>query len=346
MTKQTVRLLLLLGVTLAGYSLARILNWEHADSNPVYGVSVLVLLAIGLYGSTYGIDLAKAREEIRLILAVVTVGVLLKSALIGATIWLLTADIRYLALGVVVAQIDPLSVASILDDPRLSPRAKTILAAWASFDDPMTVILALFITPIVAQAAGVEVVDGAGSSWYGASGYILTTLTNIVFAGAGLLLWKFAAARPETIRTSLLAVLGAVAVWGRWMLGFALIGLFYRPDIGRFIPAAVNLALMLSAFASGLILVDGVSIMHGVLLGIAAFGSQVLIGWLLTIRLNRQDQLHLSFAQQNGITAIILGLLIEQQFPGTVAVVVPAIFTVNVLHLLSNSVIDRRTAPL
>jgi hypothetical protein len=42
------------------------------------------------------------------------------------------------------------------------------------------------------------------------------------------------------------------------------------------------------------------------------------------------------------ITAIILPLRLEPTFPGTVAVVAPAIFVINVLHFTGNRLIDRR----
>ncbi len=57
-------------------------------------------------------------------------------------------DVKYLILGIVVAQIDPLSVASILRNPKMSIRVKSILAAWSSFDDPITVLLSLYFSII------------------------------------------------------------------------------------------------------------------------------------------------------------------------------------------------------
>jgi hypothetical protein len=38
----------------------------------------------------------------------------------------------------------------------------------------------------------------------------------------------------------------------------------------------------------------------------------------------------------------VLALALEPSLPGTVAVVVPAIVTINVLHLVSNGIIGRR----
>jgi hypothetical protein len=53
------------------------------------------------------------------------------------------------------------------------------------------------------------------------------------------------------------------------------------------------------------------------------------------------DRWHISFAQQNGLTAIILALLFEPVHPGTVAIVAPAIIVVNGLHALVNKGFDK-----
>ncbi|HEY0664362.1 MAG TPA: cation:proton antiporter, partial [Thiobacillaceae bacterium] len=115
---------------------------------PAYLIGTAILLAIGLYGSTYAIDVASARHDRKLILTAVTVGVLVKAALIGSVVALAWQDPLFLLLGVVVAQIDPLSVAALMADERMSPRAKTILAAWSSFDDPITVILTVYVAAL------------------------------------------------------------------------------------------------------------------------------------------------------------------------------------------------------
>ncbi|NUR64455.1 MAG: hypothetical protein HOQ47_01735, partial [Streptomyces sp.] len=54
-----------------------------------------------------------------------------------------------------------------------------------------------------------------------------------------------------------------------------------------------------------------------------------------------RDRVSLSLSQQNGITAIILALLLEPALPQAVAVIAPAILVVNLLHLGSNALRDR-----
>jgi hypothetical protein len=105
---------------------------------------------------------------------------------------------------------------------------------------------------------------------------------------------------------------------------------------------ATHTAFWTAAAALGLILAEGVRIVPGVVLGLAAFGSQVVVGTLINWRSPREDRIDLALGHQNGITAIILALLLEPWFPGTVAVVAPAIVVVNLAHTVSNAVWDRR----
>ncbi|MEU1160409.1 hypothetical protein ABZ372_06185 [Streptomyces sp. NPDC005921] len=94
----------------------------------VFGAGLL--LAVGLYGSTYGIDLKALRADLRGVVAAVTLGVVLKAALITGTMLLVFHRPEALVLGVAVAQIDPLSVAALGRNDRMSPRARSLLPAF------------------------------------------------------------------------------------------------------------------------------------------------------------------------------------------------------------------------
>ncbi|NLT54698.1 MAG: hypothetical protein GXX79_09045 [Actinomycetales bacterium] len=56
------------------------------DGSPGYLLGTSLLLAVGLYGSTYAIDLDEARRDRRLILLAVTLGVLVKAVLVGGVL--------------------------------------------------------------------------------------------------------------------------------------------------------------------------------------------------------------------------------------------------------------------
>ena len=316
-------------------------------AGPWYGILTAVLLAVGLYASTFGIDVREARAHWKVIVLAVTVGVFAKAFLIGGVLVLIFDDPRFWILGIAVAQIDPLSVAALMRDSRMSARAKTILAAWSSFDDPMTVLLAVYVPAlVVAPAAGAEVVGG------GVGGYAVALAQNLALAAAVGVAWWAArrgVANPvwlSAVGYALLAVSFVAAVTWLLMVGLALIGLFLRPrGLDTAVDGAVRVALVAAMVLVGLQLADGVEVadvVAGVALGAAAYGAQVVVAAALTRGLPRLDRLHLALSQQNGITAIILSLLLEPAYPGTVAVVMPAIVTANLLHAAANAALDSR----
>jgi NhaP-type Na+/H+ or K+/H+ antiporter len=349
------QLLQLVVFILSGFVIARAAGIQGLEQASWYLLVVSLLLAIGLYASTYGIDSKEARRHLKIIVSAVTVGVVLKAGIIGGSLAILFHDPFFLILGIAVAQIDPLSVASLMKGSRLSAKAKTILASWASFDDPITVILSLYAPMLVAQLTGSHFGSIGGGSDAGLIVYAEELGLNLVLAGGVLLLWLLIRSRPAKASASfapamlagtvyaLLAASLFISVWYFMMLGIALIGLFLRPPkIAPLIDHAVVWALRAAALLLGLLLVGGVDIWKGIALGVAAYFAQVIVGFLLMRGLPEKDRWHISFAQQNGITAIILALLFEPVHPGTVAIVAPAIIVINGLHWLMNKLVDRR----
>lgn len=338
----------LLGLVIAGVVLAFLAEPGDLGGAAWYGVLTTGLLAVGLYASTYGIVRADARRHVTLIVLAVTVGVFAKAVLIGGSLAAAFGDPMFWIWGIAVAQIDPLSVAALLRGSRMSERAKTILAAWASFDDPMTVLLTLYVPALIVAPRGDAGAIVSGSI----TDYLVGLGVNVGFAlvVAGVW-WAFRRRFASSVLVfvagyALLALSFAVAVAYVLMLGLALIGLVLRPErFDRFGDWAVRVALGAAALLVGVMLGDGIDLVRGVALGGAAFVAQLAVGGLLTHRLPRSDRLYLAFAQQNGITAIILSLLLEPAYPGTVAVVAPAIIVVNSVHAVSNRLLERRLAP-
>ncbi len=341
---------LLLSVTAGCWIIAGSLGVDGVHTTPAYHLFALSLLAIGLYGSTRGIDRAELRKNLRVVLVAVTVGVVGKTALIAAVMYLIDSRPISLVLGVAVAQIDPLSVTATLSR-RMSESAKALLSAWAAFDDPVTVLLVVYLS---AFALGADGAAGGGLSDFG-----MALLLNAGFAAAALCLTLSAKLIPRPSTTAASAVLGAVAavvvggfavlaVTEGLMLGVALSGLFFRPfpRLDDMVGEVFAFALLLGGGALGLVLAGVVGpgsaglLLKGVALGVAAFGAQMLIGWLIALQRPRYDRWCLALSQQNGLTAVVLALLLEADFPGTVAVVAPAIVVTNVLFALGRRWLD------
>lgn len=340
---------------LAGLALAYIFGISDVESQRWYSLAMATLLAIGLYGSTYGISIREARQNLRLILTAVTVGVVVKALLIGAVMSFVLRSPFGFVLGIMVAQIDPLSTAALQKSKHLSHRAKTILAAWSSFDDPVTVILSLYVPVAVAALSGNEwQAIGGTMQDAGIGSYLRETSLNLLFAAMVFVIWRFIRRHADSARYLVLflaavamyvlfAASMSTAIYFFWMLGVAVIGLYMRPPIQKGIDHAVEWALAIAALLLGVLAVGGISWRVGAVLGISTFGSQILVGYILARKLPPGDRIRIALAQQNGITAIILALLFEPYYPNVIATIAPAIITVNFLHAISNRVISMRS---
>ncbi|MEU0520616.1 hypothetical protein [Streptosporangium sp. NPDC006007] len=336
-----------LGAAATGLFVAWAGDVKGVSASPVYLVAVTALLAVGLYGSASGIP-AEAIRDVRRVVVAVTVGVLLKALLIAAVMLAFFPNPASLVLGVAVAQIDPLSVAAMLGHSQMTGRAKALLLAWASFDDPITALLTIYLSVfalrgMTADHAVVRLRPDLGP-------YLLNLGINILFVVAAWLLWRLLKALGLSRRTfgavsvATLVLLVVFAVWQFLMLGVALVGLFYRPPLGRVLDRLINGAFYLAAFALGLLLVGEVRLVQGLTLGVAAFLSQVIVGGVLIAprRMGVTDRVYLALGQQNGITAILLALSLQPVLPEAIPIVAPAILVINVLHIVSNAVWDRR----
>lgn len=334
--------------TIGGLAIAAIFNFHDVENEKWYLLTVATLLAVGLFSSTFGISIADARRHFRLILRAVTIGVILKALIIGAVMSLILRSPLGFILGIIVAQIDPIATAAIMRRGRMSKPAQTIMRAWSSFDDPMTVILSLYVPVLIAAVTGAawEPIRGTMQA-AGISGYAATMGLNLLFAAGMFIFWQLLkrhskATNPFAIVLvavglySLLVGAFSIAVYYFWMLGMAIIGLFMRPPIDKAINFTLHWALSLSAVLLGILLIDGIDVWRGVALGVATYSAQIIVGLLLTRKLPSRDRWHIAFAQQNGITAIILALLFESYYPGTVAIVGPAVLVTNTLHAVAN----------
>jgi NhaP-type Na+/H+ or K+/H+ antiporter len=341
------RAMAMLAAVFAGVGTAALGHFTGVERSAGYALAVTALLGFGLYSSTTGIPLAEFRGQLRTVLLAVTVGVVIKAAIITGLMWLVFRDPGYLVLGIVVAQIDPLAVAALRDGSRMSQRAKALLATWSAFDDPVTVLLTVYVTAFALRARdGWDVGNLVGS---GLLSFALNLLWNVLLAGGVYLAWRAVRTRARARGPLAWALLGlavlvvaGIAVWFGLLLALAVIGLFIRPRLDTVLNRSTQVALLMATFAVGLVLIGGVRPVQALVLGGAAYLAQVVVALLLTLpRRWRGDRVGLALAQQNGMTAVVLALLLEPTFAGTIAIVAPAIVVVNLLHAVCNGVWNR-----
>jgi len=323
-------------VALVGLGVASVIDISDLPRQSYYESFTYALLAIGLYGSVYGIHLEELKNHRKIVLQAVTVGVLLKTVIIGFALYLVTRDAVAFLLGLTVAQIDPLSVANLLKDgaSRLSTRARTILGAWSSFDDPMTVLLSIYVLYFFLPH------NGSGGLLGSILPFFFGLAQNLLFVLVTYFLHRYLKENAMA-QILLLFVCFIVAVTFQWMLGIAIIGLFLRPRIEQ-LSLIISAAFYIAVLLLGFLLVNGVYWVQGLALGIGAVLAQILVGLLLTRNLPRNERLYLAFAQQNGITAMILALFFEKDLPTTVGIVAPAIILINLGYFFFNSVVFKQ----
>jgi NhaP-type Na+/H+ or K+/H+ antiporter len=325
-------------ILLLGFLFSNLQNIQDVTQLPGYTIFVHTLLAIGLYGSVYNISIREFGSNLLIVVQAITIGVFFKILFIGGFFYVFTSNPVALLLGVTVAQIDPLSVARLLnnEETRLSKNAQTILGAWASFDDPVTVLASIyFLGIIVAPAQGVPL----AYSGTGITEYVNSLALNLLLAAGIYFLYRLSGS-SKYILYLLLFISMILAISFHLFLAIAIIGLFIRPKMQEVLSSLVKTSLYTSLFVLGLLMGEGIAVIQGLVLAVAAILAQVTAGFLVVGTLSRKDRFHLAFSQQNGITAIILALLFEQTLPGIVAVVAPGIFFINIGHVLLNLAVD------
>lgn len=325
--------MLFLFLTLTAGITYQFLSPQSLTDIPGYTTILFTLLGIGLYGSVYGIEQDEFKKHLSIIIQAISIGVVGKCLFIGTVVWAIFDIPEAFVLAVIVTQIDPLSVAHLVENKThvFSKAGKTILRAWSSFDDPMTVLLCFYIfLPLVMESSGQSVTQ-----------YLSQITLNILFAGI-----FYIAAKPfrtnHSVSLILLIIAFVVAVPMELMLGLAVTGLYLRPYIPQ-MDRIIYGSFLLATFVLGsLLTISSFGIILGLVIGTTAFLSQIVAAQFLARRINQVDRMFLSLAQYNGITSIILALIVELEIPGTVTVIGVALITINILYFTSNALYERR----
>jgi len=345
------RLTVTLAIVTIGWVIGGGVATGRIAGSGLYAIAAASLLAVGLYSSTYGIDRAELADDRWLVVRAATVGVMLKALLIAGAMLVIWRDPQLAVLGVAVAQVDPLSVTAIGNRRGMTSRARTILTSWASFDDPVTALLTVYISVFAIKASHRSLAD-LGSIGGSTRDLLVGVALAIGLALTALVIRRVlqrqarAGRSIATIRVAeSFALVGflVLAVAEFVMLFAALLGLILRPAwLKPWITRIATGAYFAAALALGLVLTPSVrAVLVGVALGIAAVLAHVVTALLLTRGLPPQDRAYLALGQQNGITAITLALLLEPYFPDTVAIVAVAVLVVNVLYVINNLSFER-----
>jgi hypothetical protein len=356
------RLTALACVAIVGIGAATLFGWHGLEHSWLYMLIASGLLCIGLYFAVCGIDKTEAREHWRIIAIAITLGVLLKYCIIAGCMLAITRDWRFAVLAMAVTQIDPLSVAAMSGNGRLSSRTQTVLNAWAATDDPMTTILTPVAVAIAAYVSHGQATT-AKTSWQALLVNLLPFAAVLVLVG--LVAWrqKFGFTIASSLRkahnheaTKNTAAVMSLVIGAPTRL-FSLpawVGWVYRPAWTaneKLVSRILSTTLYSATFLLGILLAGSHNFGSGILLGVVTFCSQGVATWFVLGTAARfggapsafslQDKCQLALGQQNGITAILLALVLEPSTPNAVATIGSAIVTINVLNLTCNWAFDR-----
>lgn len=304
------------------------------DPVTVRGFSVFtsVALVIGLYGSVLGIDLDAIRRRKRLAIIIITIAVPLQILATGVVMYLFYPAAISFLLAVAIDQIDPISTATLLQDKhKMSEEAKGILRVWASFDDPVTVLFGFFVLlPLVSgHSLALAGLDATALSYLG------SLALNLIPA---LLLWLVCRYTPWLHNKPLaLGVLAAILLYAfltnSYLLA-AITGLLLRPIPERYFQRAIQVLYYAIVFIVGMaIACYGLDLRLGVLLAMAEFFIIQPLSAMVLFNGRLSDIVRIAYAQQNGLTTLLMGIAFESLGLRVLHILLPAILAVNLFNL-------------
>ena len=322
-----------LAMIFIGYSI----NYLGAGITNIPSVIPSLMLVLGLYGATMSINTTHLKVHYRMILMCITCGVFLKVLFISALSYAFMGPIA-MYIGVMLAQIDPLATQQLTaDNASMTPKTKTIMNAWASFDDPMTVLLAtLFVIPYSSNTISISSFE--------------TDIYNILIVCVVFLIYKYMHYNTLSgvLKMAIILLLIVLCTLFEAFLGIALIGLFIRYDgINTLYNITLKGVFLCLGICMGIILyttmIDFTTILYGLLCGIIAFIAQIIIGFTVSkyYSFTVKDMLYIMFAQYNGLTTILLALVIAPLYPLIIPLSIVSIIIVSFLYTTTNAFLER-----
>jgi hypothetical protein len=134
-----------------------------------------------------------------------------------------------------------------------------------------------------------------------------------------------------------------ICIYLQWTLAIALIALFLRPtklttslNFEPQLQKLINIVFLVSVFLIGTFLNNSFDILWGVVLGLLAVISQILVSLVITLKLPKKDKVNIALAQYNGITSIVLAIFFEQYFKDTIPTIIIAIVTINIIYYINH----------
>ncbi|BDA68450.1 hypothetical protein CAL7716_026160 [Calothrix sp. PCC 7716] len=309
-----------------------------------------IAIIIGLYINVLSIDTTLLKTCLGSVITVICIGVPVKILLSGfllASFSPKLAPIAYLC-ATVIAQIDPIAASKSLQTTKVSPKSETILRAWSSFDDPVTVLFAfyIFLPALIFQNSNI-------------SQYVVKIATDILSCALAYCLYRLyidnrrVSLLSDSVKTTievtcLVAIMIYSLISGSFLLP-AFVGFFLRPFAPEKLEPVISVIFYFSVVVIGLLCTNiSLNWLSGGILAFSMFFiAQVLVA-VLFLKDSMANKLKVMFGHQNGMTAILLTVAIELSgFDKTgdlLAVTLPAIILIALFYFSTNFLLDRKVA--
>lgn len=337
------QLLIFIGLTVLGYVAGLLTNInpievEIAGTN-AFAPFAAFALTIGLYSSVVGIDLSAIVSRRTTAIIVVTVAVPMQILATGAVMYLIYPVGLSFLIAVAITQIDPLSVDTLLQDKEsMSDEAKGLLRIWASFDDPVTVLFGfLILLPLITGTS-------PATTGFDALGIALYIGLNTVPALLVWLLQRYTKILDNTAVALLLLIgLLTLAFFTQSYLLAAILGLILRPLPDNYLTSTTAILYYIIVFVVGMAIFShnedlGVGIRLGAILALVEFFIIQPLTALIVFNGTVNDVFRIAFAQQNGLTTLLMGIAFQTLGIDVLYILLPAIVIVNVLNLVVNRI--------
>ncbi|GAA6622181.1 hypothetical protein [Scytonema sp. NUACC26] len=298
-------------------------------------------IALSLYINVLNIDKTLFKRHLGLIIRILVLGVPIKIVLPGFLLALLSpnlAPVAYLC-ATVIAQIDPIASAKSLDSSKISKKSETILRAWTSFDDPISILFAFYIfLPLLVST---------NFSW---SQYFVRIGADIVGCFTVYYFSKWIKTIRPHIKNLLEIIFGVIiivySVLSDSFLLSAFAGLFLRPTASEKLEIMISPIFYFSVIVIGLLSTNlSFDWLSGGILAFSTFFLGQVIVTLLFLKESMANKARVMFGHQNGMTAILLTVAIEvagsEKTRNLLSVTVPAIILIALFYFMTNYLLDR-----
>ncbi|MFN6484131.1 MULTISPECIES: hypothetical protein [unclassified Nostoc] len=302
-------------------------------------------ISLGLYINVLSIDPIFFKRHLDSIIKVIVIGVPIKIILPG---FLLThfsprvAPIAFLC-ATVIAQIDPIAAAKSLDSSKISRKSETILRAWSSFDDPITVLFAFYIF--------LPLLISNNFSW---NQYLVRIAADIISCITVYYIYykinKWLNRLYHKIKTFLeIFILVIIIVYSVLSDSFilpAFVGIFLRPIASEQLEKIISAIFYFSVIVIGLLSANlSLDWLSGGILAFSTFFLGQVIVTFLFLKDSMSSKARVMFGHQNGMTAILLTVAIEvsglDKTRDLLSVTLPAIILIALFYFGTNYLLDR-----